>query len=293
MYYLPFRLRRPLNLFFGLAPKAQLQTLAFNNSLSPELAPTDLSQYDKFIVNFFLRFTIAKMLSEPSLTNKGNILLTSTRMVQIPVGNAQTYNLPLEVLTDMRRNMLACYKKKIVVIQPAGQCGNGGYDLNITFSNISHLRGPKYTDFAKPITLDPEKKPYFGSAAVTIGALDSNNKILDQANYGNIIDVYLWGENIETITYSPTPNVLDEKLFGDFGFTSGASAIAAGIVAVLQSQAKSHGKLLTTTQLKDLFDLTFRGGQIPGSSSSPDTIFTPITLKDLWYQCTVLLRIPF
>jgi hypothetical protein len=244
----------------GIAPAANLVALPFDNSTSPPPVPGSLAQ------NFTIRGKIPSILSNTVQT--GNVLLFE-RMVRVPYKSGTTINLPLEVLPDMQRAMITCETNGIIVIQPAAQL-NGDFDLDIALKNLvrSSRRKPKYSDLRT------------GSVSVMIGALATDEHILPNSNFGSMVDAYLWGENIRTLTFPVSPPT-PPNLFGKYGFTSAASAIAAGIVACLQSKAKASGKRLTTVHIKTLLAETFSSKGM----AAPRPVFKSFTLDELWGYC--------
>lgn len=270
---LPTNIRRPV---IGLVPNAELAIMAFDyTAISDNLD-------DAFIPNFFARKQIPDLLAKtPPLTNQGNILLFE-RMVPITVGNDREYNLPLEVLPDMRKAMLSCRRKNIVVIQPSGELNGIDFNLDHALQLLLQLLSrQRYTNFNTPFTIADGL--FTGSVCITVGALGDGHTILPDTNAGKIVDIYLWGKGIQTLTY-PDPSIIpDPPLFDDYGFTSAASAIAAGITAALQSAAKASDKKLTTTQIKNVFNRTFRVGGVA---------FNPTTLQTLWEECQRELNPP-
>ena len=268
----------PPDQIMGIVHNASLVAFAFDNAS----AFSSVSLIKEFMPNFISRTLtpgINKLLTQQKL-KPGDVLLFE-RMVPIPVGNNTSWTMPLEVLPDMRDAMLTCRRNGIVVIQPAGQ-GNGvGFNVDEALTKLSSRRNPRYTDFTVPVALG-HNEVWQGSVSIMIGALAANGTVKPDANSGSIVDVYLWGEGIKTITYSDHPENT-ATLFANYGYTSAASSIAAGIVAALQSEAITlpGGKPMTTAQFKVVFRKMFRQG---GAS-----IFTSHSLKDLWRACRDVL----
>jgi hypothetical protein len=249
----------------GIVPSAQLATLPFDNTAVPTDSTSESP--DVFRVNFFVRQRMPALLTNKDLTRQLPVLLFER-----------------QVLFDMRQAMVTCQKLGVLVVQPAGQqVSDTEFSLDDALRNLSRLptgapRLPKirYTDFTT------------GSVCLTVGALTTGGGIKPTTNTGTIVDVFLWGENIRTLAPLPLPQPGSkpnpEAAFADYGFTSGASAIAAGIVAALQAAALRNGKPLTTNDIKAVFKQTFRAG---GSKLFADT-----TLAQLWTVCADRLRLP-
>ena len=126
-----------------------------------------------------------------------------------------SYGWPVEIFDlSYEQIRLATAAKGIVVVEAGG---NGGYNLddyaNASRDKIFHRRSAGFRD----------------SGAIMIGAasstarqhhrLNSNRR----SNYGNRIDCYAWGENIETTTTNLV-GTINTMYRTDFGSTSGASA---------------------------------------------------------------------
>ncbi len=152
----------------------------------------------------------------------------------------------------------------IVVITPAG---NGGKDLGL----VSSL-DRKHSD-SRP--LDPSASGFEDSGAIVVGgsrsALSGPTHLRqEESNYGDRVDCYAWAEEVVTSGYGPPPGEVlvnarsheeeQPELIGGadlsdsvdfftvrpgigyvkFDGTSAASAIIAGVAAVIQSLAQVH-----------------------------------------------------
>ena len=94
--------------------------------------------------------------------------------------------------------------------------------------------------FGKELIEEAELKD---TGAIVVGASDKNDKQLEISNFGDAVNVYAPGTNLHTLL----PNGLTTS---NFGGTSGAAAIIAGKVALLQSIYSE----LTPRQLRELLD---------------------------------------
>ena len=260
----------------GIAPQAQLGILAFTipKKISKSFVRTNGEEFA--LVDNFIQRAINAHLFKSSIMGKGEVVLFE-RQVTLFVGNNITQNFPLEVLPDMRRAYLNCAKNDIIVVQPAGQ--------NVI--DTTGLRNPNLEAAANNIMDTHKAKIRFynfsdRSATILVGAIDKDGKILKHndtdnmdTNHGPMVDAYLWGECVESLDTG--------QGVADYGHTSAASAIMAGIVVALQSKAKSVGKKLNTGQLKAVFARTFR---------KEEQIFVPTTIDVLWQECKKELGIP-
>ena len=123
-------------------------------------------------------------------------------------------NLPVEVETavfDAIRHVISV--DGVVVIEAAG---NGSRDLN-TFVNNANLR-----------VLDRSSADFRDSGAIMVGAGSSAapHTRLGFSNFGNRIDCFAWGENIDT-TGDGGSGMSTTSYTTTFGGTSGASPIVA------------------------------------------------------------------
>ncbi|MBT4790435.1 MAG: S8 family serine peptidase, partial [Halobacteriovoraceae bacterium] len=78
------------------------------------------------------------------------------------------------------------------------------------------------------------------------------------SNYGTRIDVFNYGERVVTTGYGELYLSDDENsdYHNDFGGTSSASAITAGIAGSIIGIAKAQNKVITPHQLRDAFQNT-------------------------------------
>jgi serine protease len=82
------------------------------------------------------------------------------------------------------------------------------------------------------------------SGAIMVGAGRSGpgHAPVSSSNYGSRVNCYAWGENIVTLTSSTAPSFSTDHCTGQFGKTSGASAIIAGVALAVQSFARNKAK---------------------------------------------------
>lgn len=145
----------------------------------------------------------------------------------------------------------------VVVIEPAG---NGGENL---------------TDWTDPLgehSLDTHDAAFRDSGAIMVGSAKSSvlpgaggvagHKRYYTSNYGSRVNVYAWGERIYTTGYGSAAGAAgaNDSYASNFGQTSGASAIIAGAVALVQSWHKSqHGAPLGAVDMRTLLSSTADG----------------------------------
>ena len=99
------------------------------------------------------------------------------------------------------------------------------------------------------------------SGSIIVGAsLSTERTPICYSAYGSRIDLHAWGENIVCLQFlredeEPVFDAGPDRLYGpNFGGTSGAGAIVAGVVASLQGVAKANAPFvpLTTDEVRDL-----------------------------------------
>jgi serine protease len=133
-----------------------------------------------------------------------------------------------------------------IVVVEAG--ANGGYNLD-TYTHIS--TGKQILNRASPDFRD--------SGAIMVGAASSNtpHSRLGFSNYGSRIDLYAWGENVDTTDTNPTGT--DNTAYTPvFNGTSSASPIVTGVAIVVQGIAQANfGFRFTPLELRRI--LTING----------------------------------
>ena len=139
--------------------------------------------------------------------------------------------LPIELLPTVGqviKKMSECGKHVVVLAS-----GNGSCDLNKV-----RLRAAS-VPYCRPVF----DKNYFDSGAIFVGAgVQDDSSRTTESNYGARVDLHAWGERISTLGYGNGIVAPSQAYTTDFGGTSGAAAIVAGVAANLQS------KLLATSK---------------------------------------------
>ncbi|KLA22299.1 S8 family peptidase [Bacillus cereus] len=155
--------------------------------------------------------------------------------------------LPVEVYPSMFNAIRKGTDKGIIIIEAAG---NGGNDLD------------EFKDFGGKRIFNRNSPDFKDSGAIIVGASTARvpHKRLDFSNYGSRIDVYGWGEYVDTLdTYqnqnSKGDKITDQKVTNryttNFRGTSSASPIIAGAAVSIQGIAKAHlGKAYTPEELR-------------------------------------------
>ncbi|WP_020062823.1 S8 family peptidase [Bacillus sp. 123MFChir2] len=161
--------------------------------------------------------------------------------------------LPVEVQPDVFDAIRTGTDKGIVIIEAGA---NGWNDLD----EFKNKDGKK--------VLNRNSKDFKDSGAIMVGAALSTIPHGRSwfSNYGSRIDVYGWGQNVDTT--SAEPNKSAKNLYtSSFNGTSSASPIIAGAAVSLQSIAKEHlGQPYKPSELRDILSNPNTGTQ----SGEPD-----------------------
>lgn len=191
----------------------------------------------------------------------GDVILIELDRAGYPVEVDASDFLAIQLATDLG----------VAVIEPAG---NGGRDLD------------QYPDPVDP-TLRPLNRAGPGfrdSGAIMVGASGLGGTLaspkhfyVPQTNYGSRLDVFAWGYNVVTTGFTSsvadrlTPaNPADGDYRRDFDGTSSASAIIAGVAALVQQRAVvSNGSLLSPSTLRARLS-----DQATGQEASPTGAIT-------------------
>ncbi|MCU5110665.1 S8 family serine peptidase [Bacillus wiedmannii] len=147
--------------------------------------------------------------------------------------------LPVEVHPDIFDAIRVGTDKGIIIIEAGA---NGSNDLD----NFKDRNGKKILNRNSPDFKD--------SGAIMVGAGSSTvpHKRLWFSNYGSRLDVYGWGENVDTTSANPSQN--NTNLYtSTFSGTSSASPIIAGAATSIQGIAKEHrGSPYTPAELRNI-----------------------------------------
>lgn len=197
---------------------------------------------------------------------------------------------------------LATYAGRVVV-----ECaGNGRSSFALYAFNDPEVNGGHH-----PFAVDAAGQPLKDSGAIMVGAGFSplfedtgggrgyERQHNTSSNYGRRIDVQSWGDNILSLGHPksdppllyPGPPI---TLYSEFGGTSGAGAIVAGLCASLQGIARiDFGRSLRPEEMRDLLKAASlpqvaRFDQLPGSPAD----FWPIGRMPVLRAAADVLRGP-
>ena len=147
---------------------------------------------------------------------------------------------PVETDLLIRFAILELTRKGVIVVEASG---NGAFDLD---THTSVFFGD---------TLNPDSGSFFETGAIIVTGASSAlpHARLNFTNHGKRIDCYAWGQNILTARRTPNPLAGNLPYTTNFGGSSGASAIVAGVACVLQNVRRSTiGDFLSPAQMRDL-----------------------------------------
>ncbi|OUB88256.1 hypothetical protein BK784_29065 [Bacillus thuringiensis serovar medellin] len=189
--------------------------------------------------------TADAILSAVHNLQAGDILLLEAQASYDGYGDKY---LPVEVHPDIFDAIRVGADKGIIIIEAGA---NGSNDLD----NFKDRNGKKILNRNSPDFKD--------SGAIMVGAGSSTvpHKRLWFSNYGSRLDVYGWGENVDTTSANPNQNTTN-LYTSTFSGTSSASPIIAGAATSIQGIAKEHrGYPYTPAELRNILSNPNTGTQ--------------------------------
>lgn len=180
--------------------------------------------------------TADAILSAVSNLQASDILLLEAQATYD--GYGEKY-LPVEVKPDIFDAIRLGVNKGIIIVEAGA---NGGNDLD------------QFRDRNGKQVLNRNSPDFKDSGAIIVGAASARVPHTRSyfSNYGSRIDVYGWGNAIDT-TDAKANQYMTNLYTSSFGGTSGASPIIAGAAASIQGIAKANsGKMYTPSQLRQI-----------------------------------------
>ncbi|QKE10705.1 S8 family peptidase [Bacillus cereus] len=181
--------------------------------------------------------TADAILSAVNNMQAGDILLLEAQATYDGYGD-KNY-LPVEVKPDIFDAIRLGANKGIIIIEAGA---NGGNDLD------------QFRDRNGKQVLNRNSPDFKDSGAIMVGAASARvpHKRSYFSNYGSRVDVYGWGNAVDTT--DAKPNEFTTNLYtSSFSGTSSASPIIAGAAASIQGIAKNNkGKVYTPSQLRNI-----------------------------------------
>jgi len=146
---------------------------------------------------------------------------------------------PVEVEEAVFVAIRAAVDQGIIVVEAGG---NGAIDLDLFADELGHH------------VLNRNSPDFRDSGAIVVGAATASDPHTPSSftNFGSRIDCFAWGESIDSAGNGGEGN--DPTTYTtDFGGTSGASAILAGVAALVQSlQRRLGGAALTPGEMRSV-----------------------------------------
>ncbi|MBE5107309.1 S8 family serine peptidase [Bacillus thuringiensis] len=179
--------------------------------------------------------TADAILSAVNNMQAGDILLLEAQATYDGYGD-KNY-LPVEVKPDIFDAIRMGTNKGIIIIEAGA---NGGNDLD------------QFRDRNGKQVLNRNSPDFKDSGAIMVGAASARvpHKRSYFSNYGSRVDVYGWGNAVDTTDARPS-EFMTNLYTSSFGGTSSASPIIAGAAASIQGIAKNNqGRVYTPSQLR-------------------------------------------
>ncbi|MEH6847747.1 peptidase S8 [Bacillus thuringiensis] len=181
--------------------------------------------------------TADAILSAVNNMQAGDILLLEAQATYDGYGDKNYF--PVEVKPDIYDAIRMGTNKGIIIIEAGA---NGGNDLD------------QFRDRNGKQILNRNSPDFKDSGAIMVGAASARvpHKRSYFSNYGSRVDVYGWGNAVDTTDAKPS-EFITNLYTSSFAGTSSASPIIAGAAASIQGIAKNNqGKVYTPSQLRDI-----------------------------------------
>ncbi|MHA4414271.1 S8 family peptidase [Bacillus cereus] len=181
--------------------------------------------------------TADAILSAVNNMQAGDILLLEAQATYDGYGDKNYF--PVEVKPDIFDAIRMGTNKGIIIIEAGA---NGGNDLD------------QFRDHNGKQVLNRNSPDFKDSGAIMVGAASARvpHKRSYFSNYGSRVDVYGWGNAVDTTDAKPS-EFITNLYTSSFAGTSSASPIIAGAAASIQGIAKNNqGRVYTPSQLRDI-----------------------------------------
>ncbi|QEL82747.1 peptidase S8 (plasmid) [Bacillus sp. JAS24-2] len=181
--------------------------------------------------------TADAILSAVNNMQAGDILLLEAQATYDGYGDKNYF--PVEVKPDIFDAIRMGTNKGIIVIEAGA---NGGNDLD------------QFRDRNGKQVLNRNSPDFKDSGAIMVGAASARvpHKRSYFSNYGSRVDVYGWGNAVDTTDAKPS-EFITNLYTSSFAGTSSASPIIAGAAASIQGIVKNNqGRVYTPRQLRDI-----------------------------------------
>ncbi|MED2729205.1 S8 family serine peptidase [Bacillus thuringiensis] len=181
--------------------------------------------------------TADAILSAVNNMQAGDILLLEAQATYDGYGDKNYF--PVEVKPDIFDAIRMGTNKGIIIIEAGA---NGGNDLD------------QFRDRNGKQVLNRNSPDFKDSGAIMVGAASARvpHKRSYFSNYGSRVDVYGWGNAVDTTDAKPS-EFITNLYTSSFAGTSSASPIIAGAAASIQGIVKNNqGRVYTPSQLRDI-----------------------------------------
>ncbi|PEO55393.1 S8 family peptidase [Bacillus wiedmannii] len=181
--------------------------------------------------------TADAILSAVNNMQAGDILLLEAQATYDGYGDKSYF--PVEVKPDIFDAIRMGTNKGIIIIEAGA---NGGNDLD------------QFRDRNGKQVLNRNSPDFKDSGAIMVGAASARvpHKRSYFSNYGSRVDVYGWGNAVDTTDAKPS-KFITNLYTSSFAGTSSASPIIAGAAASIQGIVKNNqGRVYTPRQLRDI-----------------------------------------
>lgn len=181
--------------------------------------------------------TADAILSAVNNMQAGDILLLEAQATYDGYGDKNYF--PVEVKPDIFDAIRIGANKGIIIIEAGA---NGRNDLD------------QFRDHNGKQVLNRNSPDFKDSGAIMVGAASARvpHKRSYFSNYGSRVDVYGWGNAVDTTDAKPS-DFITNLYTSSFAGTSSASPIIAGAAASIQGIAKNNqGRVYTPRQLRDI-----------------------------------------
>ncbi|WP_100616779.1 S8 family peptidase [Bacillus cereus] len=179
--------------------------------------------------------TADAILSAVNNMQAGDILLLEAQATYDGYGDKNYF--PVEVKPDIFDAIRMGTNKGIIIIEAGA---NGGNDLD------------QFRDRNGKQVLNRNSPDFKDSGAIMVGAASARvpHKRSYFSNYGSRVDVYGWGNAVDTTDAKPS-EFITNLYTSSFAGTSSASPIIAGAAASIQGIAKNNqGRVYTPSQIR-------------------------------------------
>lgn len=162
----------------------------------------------------------------------GVLLIEAQALFAAPRGGMD--HLPLEALPEIHELIVKATRAGITVVEAAGNGRETGFsDQGIDLDAYADEKGEHILR---------RDSPHGDSGAIIVGAARSSvdggrHGRFPSSNYGSRIDCYAWGQHVVTPSSTTRPPFSTSTCARDFGETSAAAAIVAGVALLVQGVA--------------------------------------------------------